>query len=135
MLVKFIDDTFAQAVEGIERYPITLVLDRATIHQNVSSIRQAFHDRGSESIKDILFMPPNAAKRMSPLDNALFHDWKELCRKKCPVTEFTIQRVMSDAWNQLKATQIHAHFRHCGLMYGQDPYFDCPDPTNHQHEI
>jgi hypothetical protein len=133
MLQQFIDDTLAQAVEGLDRYPLTLVLDKASIHKNVASLRQAFHDRGSQAIKDILLMPPNAAKRMSPLDNALFHDWKELCRKRCPVTRRTIQRVMADAWNKLPARLLHAHYKHCGLARGQDPYFDCPDPAGHKH--
>ena len=134
MLQQFIDDTLAQAVEGLDRYPLTLVLDRASIHKNVDSLLQAFRDRGSESIKEILLMPPNAAKRLSPLDNALFHDWKELCRKRCPVTKRTIQRVMADAWNQLPSRLLHAHYRHCGLVRGQDPYFDCPDPAGHAHD-
>src|SRR4029078_12566304 len=48
MLQQFIDDTLAQAVEGLDRYPLTLVLDQASIHKNVDAIRQAFHDRGSQ---------------------------------------------------------------------------------------
>jgi hypothetical protein len=133
MLLQFVDDVLAQAVEGLDRYPLTLVLDRAAIHKNVDALRQAFHDRGSESIRDILLMPPNAAKRMSPLDNALFHDWKQRCRKRCPLTKQTIQRVMADAWNKLPARLLHSHYRSCGLVRGQDPYFDCPDPAGHRH--
>ncbi len=35
-------------------------------------------------MRDILFMPTKAAKRMSPLDNALFHIWKEInTNNKC----------------------------------------------------
>jgi hypothetical protein len=86
------DDVLAQAVEGLDRYPVTLVLDRAGIHTNIDAIRQAFHDRGSESIKDILLMPrpPNAAKCLSPLDNSIFHDWKEEVRKHTPATKENI---------------------------------------------
>lgn len=81
MLLEYIDNFLAQAVEGLDRYPLTLVLDRAPIHINTDRIKQAFHDRGSQSVTEILLMPPNAAKRLSPLDNSLFHDWKEECRK------------------------------------------------------
>ena len=130
MLQQFIDDTLAQAVEGLDRYPLTLVLDQASIHKNVDAIRQAFHDRGSQAIKDILLMPPNAAKRMSPLDNALFHDWKEKCRLLCPATAKTIQRIMSDAWTKMKPKP---NYKHCGLTHNTDVYFDCPAPTVHQH--
>jgi hypothetical protein len=130
MLQQFIDDTLAQAVEGLERYPLTLVLDRASIHLNVDAILQAFHDRGSESIKDILLMPPCAAKRMSPLDNALFHDWRQEIRKHCPITERTITQVMNDAWMKMKP---HSHYKHCGLTRSKDPYFDCPASAIHRH--
>lgn len=130
MLLQFVDDVLAQAVEGLDRYPLTLVLDQAAIHKNLDALRQAFADRGSEAIKDILLMPANAAKRMSPLDNALFHDWKEVCRKHTPATKNNIVQIMSDAWNKMKPGP---HYKSAGLMRGQDPYFDCPAPDAHRH--
>jgi len=130
MLLQFIDDVLAQAVEGLDRYPLTLVFDRAPIHKNLDAIRQAFRDRSSESIAEILLLPPNAAKRLSPLDNALFHDWKEECRKHCPVTLKTIQRVMNDAWMKMKPGP---HYLGSGITRTKDPYFDCPAPHEHQH--
>lgn len=132
MLLQFIDDTLAQAVEGLERYPLTLVLDRAPIHTNIDAIRQAFRDRGSESIKDILLMPPNAAKRLSPLDNSIFHDWKEEIRSHCPATAANIQQLMNDAWERVKPGP---HYRHCGLTRAKEPYFDCPNPARHGHDM
>lgn len=132
MLRQFIDDTLAQAVEGLDRYPLTLVLDRAPIHMNIDTIREAFRDRGSESIKDILLLPPNAAKRLSPLDNSLFHDWKVESRKHYPATAENIEQVMSDAWNKMDPKP---HYKHCGLTRAKDPYFDCPDRAGHAHGI
>jgi hypothetical protein len=130
MLLQFVDDTLAQAVEGLNQYPITLVLDRAGIHKNLDALLQAFHDRSSFSIKDVILMPPFAAKRLSPLDNALFHDWKEECRKHSPVTLRTIERVMNDAWDKMKPGP---HYVHSGLFRSRDPYFDCPCPNEHKH--
>ena len=71
MLLQYIEDLLAQAVEGLDRFPLTLVLDRAPIHKNTRQIMEAFHDRGSQAITEILLLPPNAAKRLSPLDNAV----------------------------------------------------------------
>jgi hypothetical protein len=130
MLLQFIDDILAQAVEGLDRYPLTLVLDRAAIHTNVDSLLQAFRDRGSESISEILLMPPNAAKRLSPLDNALFHDWKEEVRKHTPATRGNIQQLMNDAWANMKP---QPHYKHCALTAHTHVYFDCPAPTSHRH--
>lgn len=130
MLKQYINDVLAQAVEGLERYPLTLVLDRAPIHTNTAALLQEFHDRGSESIDEILLMPPYAAKRLSPLDNSIFHDWKEACRKQCPATATNIQRIMNDAWEKVKPAP---HYKNCGLTAHTDPYFDCPDPVGHAH--
>lgn len=132
MLLKFIDDILAQAVEGLNRYPLILVLDRSTIH-TPHKILQAFHDRSSFSITEVLLMPTASAKRLSPLDNALFHDWKEAIRKQCPLTKKKIEQVMADEWNNITSTQLHAHYKHCALFDNQDEYVDCPDPDAHAH--
>jgi hypothetical protein len=78
-------------------------------------------------------MPTNGAKRMSPLDNALFHDWKEAVRKRCPLTIGNIEQVMSDEWNNIKSETIAVHFRHCRLTPHSDAYSDCPQPSIHKH--
>lgn len=130
MLRQFVDDVLAQSVEGLDRYPLLLFLDRAPIHLNTDSLMQTFHDRSSESIKEIHLLPPNAAKRVSPLDNALFHDWKEQCRKHTPLTSDNIVQVMSDAWEKMDPAP---HYKHCGLTRSKDVYFDCPDPVGHKH--
>jgi hypothetical protein len=131
MLLQFIDDTLAQAVEGLDRYPLTLVLDRAPIHTNVAAILQAFRDRGSGSIREILLMPPNAAKRLSPLDNSLFHEWKEACRQHTPATKKNIEQMMNDAWANLNPAPF---YKQCGLTRFKSAYVDCPAPDAHQHD-
>jgi hypothetical protein len=130
MLLQFIDDVLAQAVEGLDLYPLTLVLDRAPPHLNVEALLQAFRDRGPEAIKDILLLPPNAAKRLSPLDNSIFHDWKEEIRGHCPATAANIKQLMNDAWMKVKPGP---HYLHCGLTRSTDLYFDCPAPAKHKH--
>jgi hypothetical protein len=130
MLLQYIDDYLAQAVEGLNRYPITLVLDKATIHKNTADILQAFRDRGSYSITSIELMPTQAAKRLSPLDNAMFHDWKEENRKHAPLTETNIARVMNDNWEKMNP---QPHYKHCGLKRDRSEYFDCPAPSEHNH--
>lgn len=95
---------------------------------------QEFHDMGCQDVKHIWFMPPQAAKRMSPLDNALFHDWKERVRKRDPITKRNIQQIMADEWNNLPTSSIRSHYRHCLLPARHDPYGDCPNRTEHNHD-
>ena len=121
----------AQAVGALDEYPIYLVVDKASIHKQ--DIIQVFHDRGCQDLKEVLFMPTQVPKRLSPLDNALFHIWKERVRKHAPLTEDNVVQTMSDAWNNISSRYIQSQFRKCCLMRGQNVYDDCPAPTVHQH--
>jgi hypothetical protein len=132
MLLSYIRDVLAQAVGALDRYPLTLIIDRSTIH-NPAEMLQEFHDWGCQELKEILLMPPQSAKRLSPLDNSLFRDWKERVRQHAPLTKQNIQRVMADAWNALPARLLRSHYKHCGFMRGKDEYFDCPSPAAHRH--
>jgi hypothetical protein len=91
MLIKYIQDMLAQACGALDRYPLYflyLVLDRASIH-NEEKILEAFHDNGCQELVEVWKMPSKAAKRMSPLDNALFHHWKERIRHGEQITKTT----------------------------------------------
>ena len=132
MLIQFIDDIWAQAVGALDRYPLYLVLDCASIH-NEEKIFEALHDRGRGEIVKIIKMPAHSAKRLSPLDNAIFHDWKQLARRMQPLSLRNMKRVMSDAWEQVSAADLRAHYYSCGLYDDRSLYFDCPAPSIHKH--
>ena len=80
-------------------------------------------------------MPTSAAKRLSPLDNSLFNVWREKVLSGGPLTRNNIKQRMSDGWNSFTTTDLRKQYHHCGLMRGQDVYFDCPDPAAHSHAI
>lgn len=131
MLIRYIQDILAQQLEALNLYPLFLILDRAPIH--TPDLLREFQDMSCYSLKEILFMPAQSAKRMSPLDNSLFHYWKENIRKQEKLTRANIQQIMADEWNKISADKIHSYYHHCLLMQHQDPYADCPDPSAHAH--
>jgi transposase len=132
MLLSHIRDLLAQAAGALDQYPLILVLDRATIH-NEEKMMQEFHDWGCQELTEIVKMPPAAAKRLSPLDNSLFNLWRQRVLADGPLTKANIKQRMSDAWSTITAEEIHAQYKHCGLLRHQDVYFDCPDPAAHRH--
>jgi len=132
MLFEYIRNLLAQAAGALNVYPLILVVDRANIHKD-SNIIQEFHDWGCQELTDIILLPTASAKRVSPLDNSLFNLWRQRVLDGPPLTNHNIKQRMSDAWNSSTAENIHAQFKHCGLIRGQDVYFDCPNPTVHKH--
>lgn len=131
MLERAVDNILAQAVGALDEYPVYLVMDKAAIHKR--DIIQVFHDRGCQDLQEVMFIPTQGAKRLSPLDNALFHIWKEMVRKHAPLTEDNVERVMSDEWNKISTRYIQSQYRKCALMRHQNVYNDCPAPASHHH--
>jgi hypothetical protein len=132
MLLSHIRDLLAQAAGALDQYPLLLVLDRATIH-NEEQIMQEFHDWGCQELVEVIKMPTAAAKRLSPLDNSLFNLWRQRVLDGPPLTKHSIKQRMSDAWNSIQESDIQPQYRNCGLMRHQNVYFDCPDPAAHKH--
>lgn len=132
MLVDYILSTLGQETAAMDIPPLTLVLDNAPIHIR-DRIAAAFNERGGH-VQQILYLPPMGAKRMSPLDNALFHSWKERIRQFSPLTKQNIEQVMQDQWTKIEPKSIKAHYHHCGLLPRQGVYFDCPCPCDHKHQ-
>lgn len=132
MLIDYIYNTLGQETAAVDNPPLILIVDRARIH-NEEQILEAFKERGGH-VMEVLKLPTNSAKRLSPLDNAVFHDWKDAIRKHGPLTLKNIEQIMSDEWNKIKVEHIQPHFKHCGLTTSTHPYSDCPDPRAHQHE-
>jgi len=100
----------------------------------VTHILEAFHEAGCEEMREVILLPTQAAKRMSPLDNALFHVWKDACHKHELITDRTIERIMADEWNAIKKPTIEAYYKHCKITSRSNVFADCPAPAEHQHE-
>lgn len=132
MLLEYIRNLLAQAAGALDTYPLILVVDRATIH-NEQKIIDEFHDWGCQELVEVVKMPPAAAKRLSPLDNALFNMWRQRVLDGGPLTKSNIKNRMINAWASLSASDIRKQYRHCGLVRGTDVYFDCPNPAIHNH--
>jgi hypothetical protein len=132
MLLEYIRNLLAQAAGALDTYPLILVVDRATIH-NEQKIIDEFHDWGCQELVEVVKMPPAAAKRLSPLDNALFNMWRQRVLDGGPLTKSIIKNRMINAWASLSASDIRKQYRHCGLVRGTDVYFDCPNPAIHNH--
>jgi hypothetical protein len=132
LLQEYVRDLLAQAAGALDTYPLLLVLDRSPIHSE-PQLLQEFHDWGCQELTEIIKLPPSSAKRLSPLDNSLFNVWRQRVLAEGGLNQSNIRRRMSDAWNSISMADIRAQYRHCGLMRGQDVYFDCPDPAKHKH--
>jgi hypothetical protein len=56
MLLDYIRDLLAQAAGALDIYPLVIVVDRASIH-NEEKIRETFHDWGCQELTEVIKMP------------------------------------------------------------------------------
>jgi len=132
MLLSYINDLLAQSAGALDVYPLILYVDKATIHTEEAML-QEFHDNGCQDLVEVIRIPTASAKRLSPLDNSLFNLWRQRVLADGRLTLRNIKQRMNDAWARMTKEDIQAQFKHCGLMRGDDVYFDCPNPAVHKH--
>lgn len=132
MLEHYIHSLLAQALAALDRYPLILTLDKSNVH-NINKIKEALIEGGCQDVAHIMHLPTQAAKRVSPLDNSIFHTWKERVKENGGLTSANIKQVMADTWNALEPELLLSNYKHCLLMLRQNPYADCPLPHLHQH--
>ena len=132
MLIDYIEDLLGRSISGLDLYPLVLVYDKAPIH-NSQRVLDSFHSVGCEELKEVVKLPTQGPKRLSPLDNSLFSQWKHRVRSHFPLTESNIVSVMVKEWEATDPKQIKSYYHHCGLTYGSDLYGDCPAPHKHNH--
>jgi hypothetical protein len=132
MLLDYIEDILARSVSALDRYPMFLVLDNATIH-NREKMLDSFRSQGCEEIADIKFIPPKSAKRLSPLDNGIFGIWKNNVRKNKIITKNNIKSIMITEWEKINSKLLHSCYKHCCLTCRDYTYKDCPQPNLHNH--
>jgi hypothetical protein len=132
MLIDYIETVLCPSINVLDQCPIYLVFDKSNIH-NVSKVEQALRNHECTKSVKVLFIPTQAAKRINPLDNTLFHEWKERMRQHSLLTEETLITTMINEWYNTEAKNIKHHYDHCAITRGQDVYKDCPFPSKHCH--
>lgn len=98
-----------------------LVCDKSRSH-NKADMTQALIMGKCKSVIDIHHMPAASAKYMSPLDNPIWHSFRETVRKQHPLTASILSRTLFS----LSTDETNSAYRKCAITYGTDVYYDQP---------
>ncbi|CAF3491093.1 unnamed protein product [Rotaria sp. Silwood2] len=114
LFIEFIENVLCPSITELDPCPMYLVSDKSNIH-NASKIEQAFRNVGYTGLTEVLILPTQAAKRVSPLHNTLFHEWKERIRKHSLLAEETLSTTMINEWYNTNEENIKHHYDHCAI--------------------
>lgn len=130
-LCSYLSNSVAPAAAQLGVSRLGLVLDKASIH-STQRVIDAFA-QGGVHLEKVWKLPTASSNRASPLDNTLFHEWKERIRNHRGLSENNVVELMLDSWQQTSVQSIHHYYHLCGLLRRNDPLYDCPAPAEHQH--
>ncbi|UJR18616.1 hypothetical protein I4U23_005524 [Adineta vaga] len=125
IISEWITDTLAPAINQLQIDNIYLICDRSTSHNGVNMM-EALRAGRCTSVKEIIHMPTASAKYLSPLDNPLWHSFRESIRNQHPLSPTDIPLLLSKTFYSLSKQEIKNAYRKCSLIYGNNEYYDRP---------
>jgi hypothetical protein len=87
---------------------------------------QALKAGKCKSVVDVCYMPIASAKYISPLDNPIWHSYKEVIRNQYPVTTRNLLLLLSQTFLSLSKREIKNAYRKCAIVRGADVFYDQP---------
>jgi hypothetical protein len=122
---QWITDTLAPEINQLGINNLYLICDKSTAHNQVHMM-QALKAAKCYSVIKFLYIPTAAAKYLSPLDNPIWHSFKEVIRSQHPLTLMDIPELLSQTFYSLSTQEIQNAYRKCGYVYGIDERYDRP---------
>jgi hypothetical protein len=119
LFLDYIADDLVPALSNYPRRDWYFITDRAAIH-NMKEIQDELKALdNSHTMKHVLLLPTNTAKYVSPLDNSLWHLWKDRVRKEERRPGEGLDAFLVRTWGEMEKRVIHSMYRKCRLMRGQ----------------
>ncbi len=120
---QWITDTLAPAINQLHIDNVYLICEKINAHSDEGMMHALRADK-CRSVKKILYIPTASAKYLSPLDNPLWHNFREVIRAEHPLSTTDIPSVLSETFYSLSKQTIKSAYSKCGLMPGTDEYYD-----------
>ncbi|CAF3229703.1 unnamed protein product, partial [Rotaria sp. Silwood2] len=122
---EWIVKSLAPAINRLNIDYVYLICDRSRAH-NLAEMMQAFIMGKSKSVINVHYMPTASAKYISPLDNPIWHSFRETVRIQHPLTISNLPSILSRTFYSLSRDQIINAYRKCAITYGTDVFYDQP---------
>ena len=87
---------------------------------------EALKAGGCQSVVDVCLMPTASAKYVSPLDNPIWHSFREAIRSQHPLTTANLPTILSKTFLSLSEQEINNAYRKCAIVRGTNVFYDQP---------
>jgi hypothetical protein len=122
---EWIINTLSPAINRLRINNIYLTCDKSRAHNRRDMI-EALKAGKCKSVVDVCNMPTASAKYVSPLDNPIWHKYKEVIRNQYPITTTNLPSVLSQTFLSLSKEEIKNAYLKCAITRGVNVFYDQP---------
>jgi hypothetical protein len=119
LVLKWVRKELGPAIDQLAIENMVVVFDKGLSMKSTQALT-ALQQGGCQHVAEVWIMETGIAKHCSPLDNALWHEWKEKVRKQEPVSELSSLRIGKREWNDIPISHVEGYYRKCALTRGSD---------------
>lgn len=118
-VLTWLREKLAPCIHALRREGMVVVFDKG-LSMTPSEAKGVLVEGGCPEDIQVWIMETGIAKHCSPLDNALWHEWKERVRGQQPISELSLLRIIPRQWYSIPAKHIKGYYRKCALIWRSD---------------
>ena len=123
MVKNFLEKELAPKICEMKVKDVIVCMDKGLSFKEEEA-KEQLRAGGARNVKGVWILPTNSAKRISPLDNNLWHSLKQRVRARKPRTEVGTARILKQEFMSISPTDIQSYYRNCRLTWRSDPSGD-----------
>jgi hypothetical protein len=118
-VLSWFRNTLATNIQALHRDGVVVVVDKA-LSMKPQEAKGALVAGGCSDKVQVWVMDTGIAKHCSPLDNSIWHEWKDRVRAAAPVSENSLYRIIQQLWHSIPAYHVTNYYRKCALTWCAD---------------
>jgi hypothetical protein len=118
-VLSWFRNTLAKNIVALHREGVVVVVDKA-LSMKPEEAEGALVAGGCSNQVQVWVMETGIAKHCSPLDNSLWHEWKDRVRAEAPISESSLCRIIQRRWHGLPSNHVSNYYRKCALTQHAD---------------
>jgi hypothetical protein len=123
LILSWMRNELARDIDMLDLQNMVVVLDKG-LSITATEVLNSIHEGGCSNVTEVWIMETGIAKHVSPLDNTLWHDWKERIRKREPISELSLIRICKQEWLRTSVPHLEGYYRKCALTRGTNISYD-----------
>ena len=115
IVLDWVNESLAGEIERMKPRQAVVCIDQG-LKLTKDEVIEELNGGGADNVRDVWIMPTNGGKLLDPLDNTLWHTWKEKVMSQRPTNPDDLAKVMLEQFDAIPTDDVRRCFRKCSLL-------------------